>query len=117
MTTEEQCVYNDQENEGIRFESECEQLTIFCEPIFINTENVGELQFDKEEFNKGLLEASYIAGVFTGLINCGFDHDSATNYLFAKLNCEMNIKISKNNTNAQIEASKNQSFLVEKTQI
>jgi hypothetical protein len=98
-------------------EPEYEQLTMFCEPIYINTENVEELELDKDEFNKGLKESSYIAGFVTGLINSGWDLDSSINYLFAKLNSSMNIDISNINAKANIETSKNQNIVIEKQQI
>jgi hypothetical protein len=98
-------------------EPEYEQLTMFCEPIYLDTENVEDLQLDKIEFEKGLKEVSYLSGMVTGLINIGIPLEEAINYLYARLNSDMNIKIAEINCKASIESSKNTSIIMDKQQV
>jgi hypothetical protein len=95
-----------------------DQTIIFFEPFEISTENLAEdVEFDKDEFKRGLKEGSYVAGLFTALINSGIDLESATTFILNNQNIEMNTEITKIQTNAQIEASKNKSVVIESQQL
>lgn len=87
---------------------------ILCEPLEISTDNLGEkLEFNEDEFQKGLKEVSYYCGMYTGLINAGVPVDDATGFLFNHMSMTMNIKISEITANASIESSKNTSIKID----
>lgn len=90
----------------------------FATPLIFDTENLAEdIQFDKDEFNKGIKQASYDCGIFTALINSGISYDDAIAYIFTLKNVDMNIKIAEINGNSAIEASKNQKTLLDNQQL
>lgn len=95
-----------------------DQPILFFEPFEISTENlVEEVQYDKDEFKRGLKEGSHIAGLFTALTNSGIDLESATTFILNNQNINMNIEIAKIQANAQVEASKNKALVVESNQL
>jgi len=90
---------------------------MFFEPLELSTENLAEdinIQFDKSEFIKGLKDSSYFAGLYTGLLNCGFTQEDSVALIFNRMNIENNIEIGKISANATIESSKNVSNAKEK---
>jgi len=83
---------------------------MFFEPIDIN----GIEQLDKDEFNRGIKEASFACGMYTALLNCGFTQEDSIAYIFNRMNIENNIEIGKISANATIESSKNVNLAKEK---
>ena len=84
-------------------------VIMFFEPLEISTENLAEsnnIQFDSDEFSRGLKDSSYFAGMYTGLINCGFSMEDAVALIFNRMNIENNIKVSEISANASMEVSK-----------
>jgi len=95
-------------------------MVIFCEPLFISTENLAEdvgIQFDKTEFVRGLKDSSYFAGMYTGLINAGFSVEDSVATIFNKMNIENNIKVSEISANSSIEVSKHVSNAKENSEL
>lgn len=109
----------DKEQSPTQFQGEDNQtVTLVFEPIGIDTENLAEdVEFDNDEFRRGLKEASYLGGLYTGLLNAGFPLEDASNYIFAKMNADMNIKIAELNSQAQIQVSKNKSEVIDNQQL
>lgn len=106
------------DNKEVKLDATIENEPIlFFEPLEISTENLAEdinVQYDKNEFIKGLKDASYFAGLYTGLINAAFTQEDAITLIFNRMNIENNIEISKINANSNIECSKNTLTLKEK---
>ena len=85
-------------------------VLMFCQPLDISIENLEEdstIQLDKDEFVKGLKDASYICGVYTALINTGWSMEDTVAYIFNFMNVKHNIETTTINANASIECSKN----------
>ena len=65
----------------------------------IDTSNIEECQYDKDEFQAGLNEYSRLAGKFTALMNVGLTPELALGYLVnmetAIMTKEMNIEMAK----------------------
>ncbi|HEY8803613.1 MAG TPA: hypothetical protein VIM42_00610 [Clostridium sp.] len=76
-------------------------IIMFFEPMELSVPK----QLDKEEFIRGIKEASCACGMYTALINCGWSMEDAVAYIFNKMNIENNIAISK----ISAEASKHNS--------
>jgi len=94
-----------------------QDLIIFCEPIMISTENIENdttIQLDKDEFNRGLKDASYFSGMYTGLINSGMSMEDSVALIFNFMNINHNIETTKITAKANIEVSKNSLTLKEK---
>lgn len=96
---------------------ETEKMIFFCDPILVNLKEVENLTLNKQEFNRGLKDSSYISGFYTGLINVGFDHEYAINLILTKMHSDMNIEMAKINANSNVEVSKNTPMVLEKQQV
>ena len=59
--------------------------------------------YDSKEFNKGIKEASYLAGAFTALKNVGMKSDDIVAIYIQRIVLEGSIKIAQQNTKASIE--------------
>ncbi|HEY8888930.1 MAG TPA: hypothetical protein VIM70_01550 [Clostridium sp.] len=77
-------------------------IIMFFEPMELSVPK----QLDKEEFIRGIKEASCACGMYTALINCGWSMEDSVAYIFNKMNIENNIKISEISANGSIEVSK-----------
>jgi hypothetical protein len=77
-------------------------------PVVLDTENLGEIELDNNEFQRGVDSVSYVAGQITALLNCGLDLETAVGYIInaetikhnqamAQIEKEKNIEITKNN--------------------
>jgi hypothetical protein len=97
----------------------CEESNVqyFCDPIYIDSEPMEEINYDKSEFENGMKDASYFAGFFTGLVNAGMNTEDALNIILSKIGIENNIKMAQINKDTTIQASKNQSILTDKNMI
>lgn len=90
----------------------------YVEPLLLDTTNLGEdISYDKETFNKGLKDGSYLAGLYTALINSGMSNIDAINTLQLQMSADMNIKLTESNNIANIEASKNTSLKMESLEL
>lgn len=101
-------------------ECDCEEcsgddsLELFFPPMSLKDLNI---DYDADQFTKGLKEASYVAGLYTGLINCGMSIKDSKNYIFGLMNCKLNVDLAEITSKATVEASKNASVANEKQQI
>jgi len=89
--------------------SDSEQI-FYCEPFILDTDNLEKdesVQLDKDEFVKGLRDASRACGMYTALINSGWSVEDSVAYIFNFMNVSHNIETTKINANASIEVSKN----------
>lgn len=102
--------------EGILGQTKDSETPIYyTEPILFDTENLIDVsKFDKEEFIKGIKEASYTAGFYTALVNSGMSNIDAMNFILSKNSFDTNIQMNKVNAESNIEVSKNQSIMIEK---
>lgn len=90
----------------------------FYTALPMSTENLAEdIKYNKDEFNKGLNLASYDCGVYTALVNSGVSAENAMTYIFTLKNIDMNIKLAEINAKSSVEVSKNQSIMIEKSQL
>lgn len=97
-----------------------DQPIMFFEPLKISTDNLVEcenIQFDKDEFIRGLKDTSRVCGMYTALLNAGFSLDDAIAFIFNDQSIKNNIELAKIQSNAQIEVSKNKSVLVDNSQL
>jgi len=95
--------------------SDSEQI-FYCEPFILDTDNLEDdsVQLDKDEFVRGLKDASHACGMYTALINSGFSVEDAVSYVFNFMNVSHNIETAKINANSSIEVSKNVAISKEK---
>ena len=90
-------------------------VIMFCEPLLISTDNLAEnVQLDKDEFIRGLKDASYFSGMYTGLINSGISMEDTVALIFNFINVNHNIETTKISSSANIEVSKNVAVSKEK---
>ena len=97
--------------------SPLDDILMFTEPFSIftdNLENDKDIQIDKDEFVKGMKEASYFSGFYTCLINSGMSMEDVVSIIMNKMNVDHNILMSQIQTNGSIEVSKNSVLLKEK---
>ena len=80
-----------------------------------NLEDV--LDYDSEEFKKGLKEGSRLAGFITSLLNSGLTNQMAIDYIMNKEVLESNNRTSELNAKTQIKMTELQSIISEKNQI
>ena len=74
-------------------------------------------QYDLEEFQRGINETSYIAGVVTALLNAGVTEGFALDYILNKETIKHNLETSKINKEMNIEMSKNHKATQEKYEL
>jgi hypothetical protein len=90
----------------------------FYTALPMSTENLAEsIEFDKDEFNKGLKATSFDCGVYTALVNSGVSADNAITYIFTLKNIDMNVKLAEINAKCSVDVAKNQSIMFEKNQL
>jgi len=97
--------------------SPLDDILMFTEPFSIltdNLENDKDIQIDKDEFIKGMKEASYFSGFYTCLINSGMSMEDVVSIIMNKMNVDHNITMSQIQTNGSIEVSKNSVLIKEK---
>lgn len=88
---------------------------LFAPPLEISTENLAEdIEFDADDFHRGLKDASYTCGMYTALVNAGIPLEDAMAFIFNDMSMRMNIKIAEITANANIESSKNVSIMKDK---
>jgi len=78
--------------------------------IPMNTDNLGEIKYDKKDFQKGVNSMSFDCGKITSLINCGVSAQDAVSWILneqtLKHNREQQILVNENNiTVAKIQSS------------
>lgn len=62
--------------------------------------------YDEKEFQKGIDDTSYIAGVITALLNTGVDQGFVLDYLLNKETVKHNLEVAKINKDMNVEMSK-----------
>jgi hypothetical protein len=70
--------------------------------------------YDADEFDRGIKEASYIAGVVTALLNAGVTEGFALDYILNKETIKHNLETAKINKDMHVEISKNHKAAEEK---
>lgn len=90
---------------------ESDNLPAF-EPIEIGMED-----FDMVEFQKGVHETSYLAGVITALFNSGVSENFVLDYLLNKETIKHNLETARINSSMNIEMAKNQRLQIEKNEL
>lgn len=90
---------------------------VYSNPVFLDSDNVENKQFDSDNFQKGVEDFSYYAGAFSTLVSSGLSNVEAMELIITKISSDMNIKMTEISSKATIESAKNQSELIEKTQI
>lgn len=99
----------------IQTTTESDTPLILCEPLDISTDNLAEdIEFDADEFKRGLRDSSYFSGMYTGFINAGIPVEDCVSLMIGKLNLEMNVQLSEITAQTNIEVSKIKSIEVEK---
>jgi len=112
QTSETSKPYTEQESK-----SPLDDILMFTEPFSISTDNLEndkDIQIDKDEFVKGMKEASYFSGFYTCLINSGMSMEDVISIIMNKMNVDHNILMSRIQTDGSIEVSKNSVLLKEK---
>jgi len=97
--------------------SPLDDILMFTEPFSISTDNLendADVQIDKDEFIKGMKDASYFSGMYTCFINSGFNMEDAISIIMNKMNVDHNILMSRIQTDGSIEVSKNSVLIKEK---
>jgi hypothetical protein len=74
-------------------------------------------EFDEEEFNRGVKETSYIAGVITAFLNTGVSESFVLDYLLSKDSIAHNIKVAEINKSMNIEVAKNAKLAQDKYEL
>jgi len=113
-TSETSKTDTEQEKES---KSPLDDILMFTEPFSISTDNLEndkDIQIDKDEFVKGMKEASYFSGFYTCLINSGMSMEDVISIIMNKMNVDHNILMSRIQTDGSIEVSKNSVLLKEK---
>lgn len=104
------------ENQEIEVENrdiEC----LFADPLGLYTENLVEIsEFNADEFQKGIKQASKECGMFTAYINSGMSNVQAYELILTKLTLDYQKEINDVTNKANIDISKNQVILNEKNQ-
>jgi hypothetical protein len=75
------------------------------------------LDYDVEEFNRGIKETSYLAGMITAMLNVGVSESFVLDYLLSKDTIAHNIKVAEINKETNIEISKNQKATQDKYEL
>ena len=97
--------------------SPLDDILLFTEPFSISTDNLEnhkDIKIDKDEFIKGMKEASYFSGFYTCLINSGMSMEDVVSIIMNKMNVDHNILMSRIQTDGSIEVSKNSVLIKEK---
>lgn len=76
------------------------------EPVLIDTTEAMSLEYNIQEFDRGMDDTSYIAGVFTALINAGFSQQQAFEYIVNIHNTKHAEKIAEIDKEKAIEMAK-----------
>lgn len=86
-----------------------QELTEVVPPIYIETDNLDNVEYDQEDFARGVKDISYLCGQITALVNTGLPPEVALDYLFnLKLNndnIENSIKLTELNSETQIKCA------------
>lgn len=87
-------------------------ITNTLPPIELDMED-----FDIDEFERGISDTSYDAGVITTLLNTGVTEGFVLDYLLNKATIDHNIQLAKLNNETQIQISKNQKIALDKQEL
>lgn len=74
-------------------------------------------QYDADEFDRGIKETSYVAGVVTALLNAGVTEGFVLDYILNKETIKHNLETVKINKEMNIEISKNHKVVNEKYEL
>jgi hypothetical protein len=74
-------------------------------------------EFDAEDFQRGIKDTSYIAGVITAFLNTGVSESFVLDYLLSKDSIDHNIKVAEINKSMNVEMSKNAKLAQEKFEL
>ena len=85
--------------------------------IPMDVDAVMGLKYDKKEFERGIKEASYIAGFISCLANAGVSPVETLGYFMNKDNIEHNQKLQDKINKSALEVAKEQSIKVENIQL
>lgn len=101
--------------EELQVEDSSQQPLILVPPLSLSTVNLAEdIEFDEDEFNKGLSIGSYYSGIYTAFVNAGIPVDDCTVFVSNLMNVKMNLSIAEINSKTTIESSKNVNIVREK---
>lgn len=89
----------------------------YTDPLLVESDALDGVGFDKEEFQRGLKDSSYYAGMYSGYLSVGMSNIDAYALVISDLQKKMSIETSQINANATIEASKNQMAVLEKNSL
>lgn len=107
----------EQNNEQV-LEIDTEQLQEFMEVsdklplIEINLED-----YDMDEFQRGISDASYVSGYIVALLNTGLSEAAVMDFLLNQETIKHNLETARINKEMNIEMSKNQRIQVEKNEL
>jgi hypothetical protein len=73
--------------------------------------------YDIDEFQRGLNDASYLAGKVTALLNCGLSEGFILDYLLNQETIKHNLETARINKDMNVEMSKNQKATQEKYEL
>lgn len=83
----------------------------------VDMDSVCGTPVDADEFDKGVVKASYYAGIFQTLISAGMSADNAYEVVLNEHTSLYNKELAKLNNDTQIEISKNVALQVDKNTI
>jgi hypothetical protein len=78
---------------------------------------IGMEDYDQDEFNRGIKDASYISGFFSACKNSGMYSADIISILLNRETIDHNINTANINKEMNIEMSKNQSIQIDKTMV
>lgn len=86
-------------------------------PIELDISNIENCKIDKDEFEKGIKEASKTLGYFTCLKNGGLSNDVILQLILNDTTIQHNFELAKINGNTSIKVAEKQNFVMEKQQL
>jgi hypothetical protein len=81
-------------------------------PIVLEVE-----QYDLDEFQRGIKDASYLAGTITAILNAGVSEGFVLDYLLNKETIKHNLETARINKDMNVEMSKNHKATQEKYEL
>jgi phosphorylcholine metabolism protein LicD len=117
----------DLEQKEFANEQECQQesevsmeelmSSMTLQPLELDISNLDGIQYDNDEFAKGIKETSFIAGQITALLNVGLTSAQAIDFLINEKTILHNLSLAKVNNKTSIEVSKNQALQIQNQQL
>jgi hypothetical protein len=85
--------------------------------VAVNLENVQSLEFEADEFEKGLKSVSYICGMITGLSNVGLNKEQIMDYVVNEQNIKFNKNLNKMTCDSNEKTAKIQNVQIQQQMI